>query len=297
MTTIYELPKALFSRVLPLYAAAPFDQPCYDSVFEGKQPARIFVADPTAPQAALLCRSYDYFAAGSVDPALRQFIKEAPAEAEVFASLYGFVPLTTDWQTAVIADWGAEIVGRCNFQWRLGTSVYDWRAHLPSEAQIVPVDRALAERLDREMRPVPFTLYEWGSYEAYEAHGFGYALLVGDQFASAVTAVTVSDRHALITIDTAPAYRRRGFATMVAARFIEHCLDHDLLPVWDTDTPNAASIATARKLGFVESEPFVELALPNRAQPKLSRGLWAITDTRSDGVIVWTRDHRAPPKV
>ncbi len=139
------------------------------------------------------------------------------------------------------------------------------------------------------MRPVPFTLYEWGSYEAYEAHGFGYALLVGDQFASALTAVTVSDRHALITIDTAPAYRRRGFATLVAARFIEHCLDHNLLPIWDCDDFNAASAATARKLGFVESAPFVELALPNRAKPKPSRGLWSITETRADGVRVWTR--------
>jgi GNAT superfamily N-acetyltransferase len=289
LNTIYELPYPLFQRTRPLYAAAAFDQPGYDSVFEGKQPARLFVDDAAAPQSALMCRSYDYFAAGVVDPALRQFVKDAPAEAEVFASPYGLVPLHHGWKEAVIADWQAEIVGRCNFQWQIGTPVYDWRTHLPADARIIPVDRAVAERLDREMRPVPFTLYEWGSYEAYAAHGFGYALLVGDHFASAVTAVTVSDRHALITIDTDAAYRRRGLATLVAARFIEHCLEHGLLPIWDCDDFNTPSIATARKLGFIEAEPFIELALPDRAQPPQSRGLWSIRETRADGVIVWTR--------
>ena len=63
----------------------------------------------------------------------------------------------------------------------------------------------------------------------------------------------------------------------------------DLLPVWDADDDNFQSIATARKLGFVESTHFVELALPERAKPAQSRGLWSITETRPDGVIVWAR--------
>ncbi|MCC6802377.1 MAG: GNAT family N-acetyltransferase [Anaerolineae bacterium] len=289
MQTLFELPPALFDRVQPLYAAAPFDQPCYDSVFEGKQAARIFVDDADAPESALMCRSYEFFPAGVVAPVLRRFIADAPDEAGVFAEFYGYAPLNTGWKDALLADFPYEVIGRCNFQWQPGTPLLDWRGRLPAEARIVPVDRALAERLDRDYYPVPFVLYDWGSYEAYEAHGFGYAVMVGEAVASSVTATTVSDHHALITVATEPDYRRRGFATLVSACFVEHSLERGLLPVWDTDDDNLGSLATARRLGFVEREPFVELALPNRAKPERSRGLWS-SEQRADGVTVWRRD-------
>lgn len=286
--TVFELPSSLFQRVQPLYADAPFDQPCYASVFEGKQAARIFVDDADAPTSALMCRSYEYFHAGAVSPALRQFTQDAPAEAEVFASFYGYAPLTAAWKDALLADQPLEIIGRLNFQWQLGTPVFDWRARLPANARVIPVDGALAERLDRDYYPVPFVLYDWGSYVAYEAYGFGFALLIDDAIASTITATTVSDRHALITVATEPAFRRQGWATVVSACFIEHCLERGLLPIWDTDETNLGSAATARRLGFVERPPFVELALPDRAKPEQSRGIW-LPHRRPDGVTVWQR--------
>ena len=80
-----------------------------------------------------------------------------------------------------------QIIGRRNFQWKVGTPVYDWRAKLPADGRIVPVDRALAERLDRECYPVPFIRFDWGSYEAYTQHGFGFALFIGEAIASRYT--------------------------------------------------------------------------------------------------------------
>jgi GNAT superfamily N-acetyltransferase len=258
-------------------------------VFEGRQEARIFVDDADAPTAALMCRSYEYYHAGAVDPALRQFTRDAPQEAEVFASFYGYVPLNEAWKAALLADLPLEIIGRVNFQWRMGTPIYDWRAHLPADGRIVPVDRALAERLDRECYPVPFILYDWGSYEAYAQQGFGFALIIGEAIASTVTAISVSERHALINVATEPPFRQRGFATLISARFIEYCLEHGLLPVWDTDDTNAGSIATARKLGFEEAPRFVELGLPHRAKPEQTKGIWS-SEMRADGVIVWRRN-------
>lgn len=288
MTTLYELPFTEFARVAPLYAEAPFDQPCYDSAFAGIQPARIFVDDVDAPTAALLCRSYEYYPAGAVAPALRQFIAEAPAAADVFGVFYGYVPLNAAWQAALLADAPYEIIGRCNFQWQPGTPVPDWRAQVPESGRVVPVDRALAEQLDRECYPVPFIRYDWGNYAAYEQHGFGFALLIGAAVASTITAITVSARHALINVATEPPFRRRGYAALVSACFVEECLQRGLLPVWDCDDSNVGSRATAQRMGFTEQEPFVELGLPNRAQPEQSRGLWTAAP-RADGVTVWQR--------
>ena len=120
MNAIYELPRDQFGRAAHLFRDAKFDQPCYNSVFEGVQDARLWVDDPAAPTAALLCRSYEYYLAGAVDPALRRFVKDAPAEAEVFASFYGYVPLNEAWKTALLSDQPLVIIGRRNFQWRGG---------------------------------------------------------------------------------------------------------------------------------------------------------------------------------
>ncbi|MBI1258669.1 MAG: GNAT family N-acetyltransferase [Chloroflexi bacterium] len=290
LNTLFELPHDLFDRVKPLYAEAPFDQPCYDAVFEGKQAARIFVDDADAPKSALMCRSYEYFAAGTAHPLMRQFIKDAPEEAEVFASFYGYVPLMDGWKSALLSDLPLEIIGRCNFQWQPGTPIYDWHAAVPEGANIVQIDSYLARRLDAECYPVPFILYDWGSYEAYTQYGFGFALFVGEAVASSISATAVSQRHALITIATEPPFRKQGFATLLGARFIEETLQRGLIPTWDCDDFNTGSVATARKLGFKELDPFVELALPNRAKPEPSRGLWS-AETRADGVTLW---HRIP---
>lgn len=289
LTTIYELTGGSIQRAAPLYAGVPFDQPCYDSVFEGKQEGRIFVDDADAPTAALLCRSYEYYPAGAVSPALRRFIADAPEEAEVFGAFYGYVPVNSGWRDALLADAPLETIGRVNFQWQPGTPVPDWRAALPDGGRIVPVDGALAERLDRECYPVPFVLYDWGSYAAYAEHGFGFALLVGEAVASTITAITVSSRHALINVATEPPFRRRGFAALVGACFVEETLRRGLLPTWDTDDTNLGSVATARRLGFAEQEPFVELALPNRAKPAQTRGIWR-SAARDDGITVWKRE-------
>ena len=290
LNTLFELPHNQFDRVKPLYADAQFDQPCYASVFEGKVPARIFVDDANAPKSALMFRSYEYFVAGEAHPLLRQFIKDAPEEAEEFAWFYGYVPLTEAWKSALLSDLPLETIGRCNFQWQPGTRVYDWRSAVPANGRIVPVDRALAEMLDRDYSPVPFIQFFFDTYEAFEQYGWGFILFIGDVLAGSVTTAAVSQQHALVGIGTEPPFQKRGFATLLGARFIEETLQRGLIPTWDCDDFNQGSMATARKLGFAELDPFVELALPNRAKPDLSQGLWS-AETRADGVTLW---HRIP---
>lgn len=55
-----------------------------------------------------------------------------------------------------------------------------------------------------------------------------------------------------ITIETAEEYRRKGFALLTCAAFIEHCLSHNLEPNWSCYHFNPDSQALAKKLGFEE---------------------------------------------
>ncbi len=290
---VYELPFEFYERVSPLFADAPFDEACFESVFLGWQTARIFVDDFDTPLAAMMCRSYEYFLAG--DPTLSaelcQFISDAPPEVGVFQYTYGMVPLNSAWQAALLEAHPLETIGRLNFRWQLGTPIPTWRDHVPPEAQIVVLDRALAERVDRDKQifPVPFTRLFWSEYDRYDAHGYGVALMIDDAFASVALAVSVSPRDAILSIDTAYRFQRRGYAKLVGAAFIEETLRQGLLPVWDCDDFNEASIKLARGFGFVEQQPFVELAIPGRRRPKMRDGLWHYNSSRADGIIVWRR--------
>jgi hypothetical protein len=123
--TIYELPNTWFQRCKPLYAQAPFDQPAYDAVFEGVQPGRIFVDDADAPTAALMCRTYEYYVAGTPVPAMRPFIKDAPEEVGVFQHLYGYTPIGEAWVSALLDDAPLKVIGRHNFQWDMSKPAPD----------------------------------------------------------------------------------------------------------------------------------------------------------------------------
>ncbi|NKX53528.1 GNAT family N-acetyltransferase [Arthrobacter mobilis] len=61
---------------------------------------------------------------------------------------------------------------------------------------------------------------------------------------------------------TAPAYRRRGMGSLMAAVAGHEALGAGLIPQWRAHENNAASRATARSLGFVEAGTQTSVYLP-----------------------------------
>lgn len=311
MTQVYQLPFERFDIARPLFADAYFDEACYEAAFLGWQPAAVFVDDLASPRAALMCRSYEYFTAG--DPAaganLRQFIADSPTEPLVFQHMYGYAPLNEAWRDVLLESLPLEVIERMNFRWTPGTPRPDWRAKLasvsetplpvptgasggkPAQCTVLPLERALAERADadRSLFPVPFVHMFWGGYDRYAAHGYGTALMVGERIASAVFSIAAGSRDAIINIDTAPEFQRRGYGEIAAGAFIEATLERGLLPVWDCDKANEPSVKLARRLGFKERQPFVELGMPARAALPLTTGLWS-AHPQADGGVIWRRN-------
>lgn len=284
--TIYELPSSLFDRCKPLFAAAPFDQPAYDAVFEGVQPARLFVDDAETPTAALMCRTYEYYVTGAPAAALRTFIQDAPEAVGVFQHLYGYTPIGEAWTNALPEDSPLDVIGRRNFQWDMGKPAPD--AAVPHGARVVPIDLALAEQLDVVLG-VPFLQLSWHDRAAFVEHGFGYCALQGDEIASAIYAIAVSSSGVIVGIDTVERFQRQGYGSAVSAAFIREALARGLQTLWDTDDGNFRSVALAQKLGFIEYEPYQEMYPPNR-KPQTSHGIWSRGETRADGVTEWVRD-------
>lgn len=66
-------------------------------------------------------------------------------------------------------------------------------------------------------------------------------------------ALAAGTRDAGVGVHVAGARRRRGIATACAAQACRSVQGSGLVPVWSTASDNAASLAVARKLGFVET--------------------------------------------
>ena len=88
----------------------------------------------------------------------------------------------------------------------------------------------------------------FGTREDYLEKGFGFAALDGDRAVSVVSSYIVHAGEAEVDISTDEAYRRRGLAAAVCARFVLECLSRGLKPSWDAQ--NAGSVRLAEKLGF-----------------------------------------------
>ncbi len=75
---------------------------------------------------------------------------------------------------------------------------------------------------------------------------------------------------AYIGVDTAPTYRRRGYAQTAVSAVVEHVTRRGGEAWWDCDPSNAASIATARSVGYVEYGVSVMMTRESRESIKSS---------------------------
>lgn len=285
--TVYLLPPTLVHRVAPLFAAQTYDQPFRDSVFEGTLTAPVVVDHPTAPTAAALCHPFYFFLAGPVSPALRAFLTDAPEESGVFAHYYAYAAESRDWPDALAAERDFMILDRCDFKWPPGQPIPDWRAALPDGATLERIDGALAQRVDRELNE--HVSANWGSYDAYDRHGDGLALLLDRQIACAAYTSGMSRTQANVSIITAPEQRGRGLATLTCTALIERLVARGVQPTWCCDAINTGSYRLALKLGFAEDRPYFQVG-PHWGQTlALTRGTWAAGAATAEGVVPWQR--------
>lgn len=284
---VYELPHPLFSRAASLFEEAWADGAYIWSAFAGTMPARLFVDHPEHATAALLTRTYEYYVAGNPASApLRRFMRDAPAE--VYGDFYGYVATNVPMSRAILADYGDRltVVARRCYRWEGDPAPLDqWRSPAPDGVTIRPLDRPLAERMDRELGQMAGAF--WDGYDRFLAHGFGFCTMLGDAITGVAYASAVGGDEANIDVMTAAPYRRRGHAARACAAFIDHCLARNLVPTWDCDSNNQPSARLANALGFREDHPFSQLSTPGYRPLDLSQGRWSPSAPDTAGIITW----------
>lgn len=137
--------------------------------------------------------------------------------------------------------------GRTNFSFNPARFPDYHPMPLPAGTSIQSIDRILFDATEGQVVPK----HLWDSYDDYTRAGMGYALVNGEAQPLALCfAAFTSGQEIEIGIETISHVRRRGFAGIVAAAMIEHCLKHGLSPVWSCRTENTGSYRLAQNLGF-----------------------------------------------
>ena len=308
--TVYELPPPLYHLVAPLFEQVWIDRALIDSVIEGAEPARVFVDHRSHPQTVLMCCDRgDYIVMGD-EPAgpFRQFIRDLPAEAEVFdRSHFAFFMPGVDWGDALVQDFDGSIPVFETRSFRYSQPgiepVARWQERgIGVGGQVRPTDSALVADIDRGALSTGKAFKvrgeeggeisrEWLSRIANDY--FGFCTVVGTEIASVVIAFPMSSSYASVGIDTSMPYRRQGHATVACVALIEECLKRNLTPLWNCLATNEGSARTALKLGMEEGPPQRESQWRGGwGDVKPSTGLWSRTNNAEGDhpeIVVWRR--------
>jgi GNAT superfamily N-acetyltransferase len=139
-------------------------------------------------------------------------------------------------------------------------SLPGWRAHpaivhaLPPHAVLPALPAAVDVRLVAGADSVPLAHVPSPLREEFEAARRRAPIVVGFTEGHAASFAYVpwqTETLCDLSIDTLEAYRRRGLAAATASRLIERVRASGKEPVWGALEDNAASLALAKRLGFV----------------------------------------------
>jgi len=234
-----ELKRSEFALAAPLFTGVDHNVPIVFSVLEGTAAGRVFVDDAGRVRSAFVAvgGAFSYVAGDEIDDAFGRdlvaliFEDLLPSQEEQELIIFAF---TNAWRAkldTLLAPKGAIRIHRKTFSFDA--------AHAPDF------------RYWRSRVPAGYRIESTGVVAGDPR--FGVRLMKGDDVVlSECTAVFVGRGEAEIDIHTDENHRNLGFGTLTASAFLEGCFSRGLRPSWTCWPEREASIALAKKLGFVE---------------------------------------------
>ena len=257
---MYSLNPGDYTRVRPLFAGLRYNL-VVDSVLDGNTPAWVYVDDVAAPRTAWLWDLQDaMLVAGDAHNAATSRALAELMTTKVFPDARArYIPGLSlhydpvDWEAqmdVLLPGFAPEKATRRYYTF--AQPAVDWRAALPVGCALRRLDEASLARADlRNMEHVAGWVRSfWRSDADFVKIGFGFCLLQGDVIAGWCLSVFVSGGNFELGLATMPEYRGRGYATLVAAASVAHCVEHDFTPHWHCWEDNIPSQRAAEKVGF-----------------------------------------------
>lgn len=172
-----------------------------------------------------------------------------PAASEIARQVTHAIVPTPQWTQLFLQTWGDRLRKRQRISFRgadlQAEQLRAFIGQLPQRFELTRIDRT---NVDAFSMLGPFLVGNFRSTDHYLNRGVGFGIHHGGRFVSGVSSFCIAGRDLEIEIQTHADFRRRGLATIVAARMILHCIEHGITPHWDAHNPPSANLAC--KLGF-----------------------------------------------
>jgi RimJ/RimL family protein N-acetyltransferase len=237
---VIELKRSEFALAAPLFAGIDHNVPIVFSVLEGTAAGRVFVDDAGRARSAFVAvgGAFSYVAGDETDDAFGRelvaliFDDLIPSQEEQELIIFAF---TNAWRARLdqlLAPKGVIRIHRKAFSFDAAHApdFRSWRSRVPAGYRI-----------------------EWTGVVAGDPR-FGVRLLKEAEVVGECTSVFVGRGEAEIDIHVDENHRNLGLGTLTASAFLEECFSRGLRPSWTCWPEREASIALAKKLGFVEQD-------------------------------------------
>ena len=130
---------------------------------------------------------------------------------------------------------------------------------IPFDCQIQRVDISLASQLrDEGLSSFP----GFSTLADFAERGIGFCATIEGRIISHVVSLMECREGIHIGIETDPDFRNKGFATVIGAKLLVHCIEQGIYPHWSASCENATSIHLAEKLGYVRDAVYGALSVP-----------------------------------
>lgn len=262
-----ELEPREFHRAASIVKQAPFNVLMAEAVLDGEVPGRVFTDRLDRPRSCYIRHRYgmSFVVGSSPDASWR-------GELETLFTGSGEAGRSTEMLQVFPPAWSGELMsplvsagevwewGRVNFLFK-GAGAGGGRKE-PEHPGIVRIDRGILDGFTGTVVPGRF----WNSEEQFLRKGVGFCLLDPESGAPASIAFSSCLRPPFLEIgvETAEAFRGKGYAFEVSRKMVRFCLENGFVPVWSCKKENTGSFRLALKLGFEEhfTLPYYEVTVP-----------------------------------
>lgn len=228
-----ELTESQYAIAADLFTDMQHSLPMIQSIMQHLQPARVFTDDLENPDVALIVFEDFLFIGGKA--ANRSSIKDLydlvydqiyPHQQFAHLEIHTSSTQWCDIITNTFRDKIYETVSRTSFKLnhQKFRKAKDCEKDLPKGYRLIKVENRTCFRVIRN-----------------------------DEIVSECAALFKVNGLAEIDIETNALYRNQGFAFITSIACIEHCLSHDIEPLWSCFDRIKGSSALARKLGYEET--------------------------------------------
>jgi GNAT superfamily N-acetyltransferase len=257
---IFRLDADEYGKISPIFKGLDYNLQIR-LVIEGKTPGQVFVDDDSNPTTAFIWdESSKFFLAGhegngEFNTALNSLITEEIYPEAIRRKIWGFVlhfyPETWENKIETVLKNKRPMKDYRRY-YTLNRVKVDWKKKIRPASSVVRVDdkflsRTRLKNIDKVTSEIKKM---WGSIDNFIMNGFGFCLLQGETIACWCLSEFNSGKRCEIGIETDEEHRKRGYATLTASAFLDHCVSNNISPGWHCWESNLSSIRLAEKIGF-----------------------------------------------